>query len=172
MNKILMACVLYSIIVFPVAADEFDFPVKKELDMYRDLKSKEFAVTGQKITPAIKENWSKYFRSFGNDSDKVIYILHDTYSLVSVDTGITEVDFTPKGEVFGDEYIIKIEETIIGKIDGNRIVYLERPSRFQLIYVYDITPDGPKLASEDGFRRYYILEKDVPLLLERIQERN
>jgi hypothetical protein len=147
-----------------------DFPLKEVLEAYRGLKSREFAITGQKVTPAIKENWGKHFITFGDDTDKVIYVLHDNYKLFSVEKWVTEVDYTPKaGAVYGDEYRIQIDETIIGTIIENRIEYSKEPSEFRLSYRYYITPDGPKLASEDGFRQYYILEKDVPLLLERLK---
>ena len=157
-------------VYLPVDTDGNDFPLKKELDAYRELKSREFAITGQNYTPAIKENWSKGYITFVDVSDKVIYVLRDNYDLVEIEKEIDKVVYTQNGDIYGDRYRIDIKETIIGTINENRIEYANEPSEFRILYLYFITPDGPKLASEYKYPQFYILEKDVPLLLESLEK--
>jgi hypothetical protein len=162
--------VLFWIVIFSVIAHEPDFPLKGELDTYRNLKSTEFALTGKKVTPAIDAYWTEYFYSFGDDKDPVVYVLRNEYIIESVVKRIFEaVEYNSKGPVSGDSYIVKIVETVIGTANEGRIMYYTTPTTFENIYVYYVTSKGPKLASEDGFKHYYILETDVPLLLERLK---
>ncbi|MDR2900934.1 MAG: hypothetical protein LBV20_05400 [Treponema sp.] len=168
MRKIyFLVAVLYSVVVVFSFSEEPDFPYKNMLNIYRDLKSREFALTGQKITPAIMAYWEpNLYRYFSNDKDPVIFVLHDDYVMESVKKNFGLVQFN--GAVYGDIYLVRIIETVIGLIQDNQLIY-SYPSTFSSAYQFLSVSQGSKLGMENNFDHYYILEKDVPLLLERLK---
>jgi len=169
LKKFVVVVFLFAVLAIDDARTDDDFPLKKELEAYRNLKSREFAQTGKKITDAVKFTWSPQYRTFGNDDDKTIYVLEDNYNFIFYDRTIGDVDYTLKGVVKGEIIKIRIDEIITGTIVEDRIEYFIEPKNITFIYEYFITPEGLKLGSESPFNRYLILEKDVPLLLERIR---
>jgi hypothetical protein len=74
-----------------------------------------------------------------------------------------------------DCYSIRTEEKIIGAIHNGNIdsfsnTYTNKIGTFENLYRIYITDSGPKVEADYGYTKFYILEHDVPILMENIKE--
>jgi hypothetical protein len=154
--------------------------IKYFLENYRNAKSLAVATTGDKVTKEIREKyWHEVFYVIANDENKTIYILSDDFEINSVKfKQAVDVEYRDRMDTLlktakEDNYDLIITEKIIGTIKDSRVNYII-PSNFlpngyrQMHYNIYITAEGPKVESESTFLFYFILQKDVPLLMDRI----
>jgi hypothetical protein len=173
--------IIYCTVIFSIHSEDVDFPYWETFNEYRDLKSRAVALTGEKITTEMSAYHGdrNLYRTFVNDSDPIIYVLNNDYVIESVEkeVGVVESKMTKKPsrylpfsiiETMGDVFFVKVIETIIGTIQDNVLVYSE-PETVSFMYDFLSTTTGPKVGAESPFNHYYVLEKDVPLLLERLK---
>jgi hypothetical protein len=176
--------------VYPTPLDVLPPEIKNFLDDYRNIKSRRFVTTGHRLvdyySPETDEINKKYFHEMyfgiGEGGDEVIYILSNEYSVLSVDfveneemeyrDGSYKLIKTTKE----DCYSIRTEEKIIGAIhNGNinysiSVTYAKKIATFKNLYHIYITDSGPKVEADYGYIEFYILEHDVPILMENIKE--
>jgi hypothetical protein len=178
--------------IYPI--DVLPPEVKDFLDDYRSLKPKIFMETGvlygvTGTVPNREEISKKYFHGMfyaggGDNYDPAIYVLPNECSILSVKLiKNEEMEYTDRmNKVIKttkeDHYIINTEERIIGVINNGNIDY-SRPQTYvyakngeakKIIYDIYITSDGPKIQSQNSFGLFYVLERDVPILMEKIND--
>jgi hypothetical protein len=130
-----------------------------------------------------------FFALGGDHVDPVIYIVPNEYSILSVkfikNEKMEYTDYVMEGKNWvnkvikttkEDHYIIRTEEKIVGVIYNGKIdhamspayAYYKKDRVSKIRYSIYITSDGPKIESQGSFASNCVLERDVPILLEKI----
>jgi hypothetical protein len=187
---------IYLDYVCPVPLDTLPSNIKDFITEYRNIKSKVFVTTGGRLGDAGRDEnikkeknklWKRYchemFFSPGESDDEVIYILSNNYSILSIDFVKNEEmeyrDWSLSWNLIKttkeDHYIINIEERVIGAIHNGNIdsyatIYARKAKTLEERYDVFITEDGPKVESDSERPRFFILEHDVPILMENIKK--
>jgi hypothetical protein len=177
----------------PVSLDVLPPEVKDFLDDYRrNMMSEIFARTSDvSLNNYSNEQQKKYFHDmFYVDEesiyDPVIYIFSNEYSISSVklvkNEEIEYADYRNNKVVKmmnEDQYIIGTTEKMVGAIYAGNIDYSTSSlyefarnkgtaTEYHYSYSIYITADGPRVESQAKFPQVCVLERDVPLLLEKI----
>ncbi len=139
---------------------------------YRETKSLEYALHGGRWggdSPEVEKYMHKDFYSLANNFESVIYVLNDDFEFEDI-----RIDNDKNFELeYGknNTYDLNEKEIIIGKIIDNKVEYFTPEERWKCnggcLFVLD---KGIPLVYMDGmFDAYYVLEKHVPVLLERLK---
>ena len=139
------------------------------LQNYREIKSIEYALHGDvDLNPEIAKFWHKDFFGWKNNFHPDIYVLKNEFEFdhVEVDTDDYVVSKYGKNVVFD----IKGKEVIIGRIIDNKIERFQKARKPNGGYVFIIEKGVPLLYMDGMLRAYYVLEKDVPVLLDRLKK--
>ena len=139
------------------------------LQQYRETKSLEYALHGDdNINPEVAKYWHKDFLGWMNNFQSIVYVLKNEFEFdhVETDTDVYVVSKYGKNKVFD----VKGKEVTIGKIVDNKIEYFQRPLKENGAYVFVIDKGVPLIYMDGMLQAYYVLEKDVPVLLDRLKK--
>jgi hypothetical protein len=177
--KIICVLMLLLVSAFNGIADIIPDDIRLFFDEYREVKSRVFAKTGKEITEVFSDEVEKYFHGYytllGNGEDKTIYVYPDDYTIESV-----VVDRNAKVEYRDRMYtLLKVEEediyrltiweTIVGTINKEGEFEPYTGTERQGYYIrINRTKEGPKISYDNSFSRFRMLERDVPLFMERL----
>lgn len=196
MRKIffIMQFFIYSGYACPVPLDILPSNIKGFFEDYRNIKSKVFVTSGARLIDgrgdkgkekARKEIWEKYmhemFYGVGESGDEVIYILSNEYSVLSIDfVENEEMKYWDGWDLIKttkeDCYRIIVREKVVGAIHNGNIdnsistIYDGKDGAIEWRCDIYITKDRPKVESDTGYSCFFILEHDVPVLMENIKK--
>jgi hypothetical protein len=152
--------------------------VKEFFEEYRKAVSKAVAETSNMRFYKTFFSYKYYhymsdFRPF-DKMDKTFFIITDDYSVESVTVTLNS-DMKYSNEynkllknAKEDNYYIHIIDNIVGEIKDNKLSYYAKPKTHRCSIDINKTSDGLKVLRDLMYTRYYVLESDVPILMERI----
>lgn|GEM_PF-2145849 len=149
---------------------------------YRGTKSSAWAQSDEKWPASLKQFLYKYFDDpFPQTRRPMEYIIiKNDYEITTIRK--IDDDYLKKvkragyllslnyyREKYGDNsYNIKGKEFFLGKVENGTVVYFKEPKVYICSYEVCIRKNGLEIMTENMHDDYYILEKDVPLLLKRL----
>ncbi len=138
---------------------------------YRETKSLEYALHGGRWgrTPEVEKYKHKDFYSLANNFRSVIYVLNDDFEFEDIRIDNDKHFVSRYGQ--NNTYDLNEKEIIIGKIINNKVEYFTPEERWKCnggcLFVLD--KGIPLVYLDVMFDAYYVLEKHVPILLERLK---
>lgn len=139
------------------------------LQQYREAKSTGYALSGDKWGGnEVKRYWHKDFYTMANDFKPAVYVLSNDYGFQNIEVESNKNYVAEYGK--NNTYVVNGAETVIGQVVDNQIQYFSQPNKVLAPYVFILSKGEPLVYMDGMFRAYYVLEKDVPLLLDRLKK--
>ena len=140
------------------------------LNEYREAKSLDYAMYGKRwgTDELDKKYMHRDIITMANSFKPEIYVLKNEFLLDGVE--IDNADYFVKKYGKNKIYDLHGTETIFAKIEHGKMVNLPPP--FTRTGAYGIATDTgkPQIFLDGMWNAYYVLEKDVPILLKRLKE--
>ena len=149
---------------------------------YREFKSLTWAQSDEKWPSVVgKQFWHRKFDGFRSGDHVMQYIIisndYEITSIKKIDSNYlkdlygeayNELKSHLRGKYENNSYNIEGKEFFLGKIESGKVVYFKEPKVYTGSYDVCIEESELKIIDENMYNDYYILEKDVPILLNRL----
>lgn len=135
------------------------------LNKYREIKSSDYALHGGLWGGSAVEAFRhEEFDAIASNISKNIYILVNEFSADGI---VTDKEYEKLSGV-SKVYKIVGKEIIIGEIDNFQAIYYNQPVIKSTTYLITVETSTPLLLFDFMYNDRYILDKDVPALLDRL----
>ena len=136
------------------------------LQQYREAKSSDYALNGGlwggETVSAFRH---KEFDAIASNIRNRIFVLQNEYESIA----ITQDKKYEKLSGINKVFEIMGNEIIIGEIINNQLIYYKEPDVQRAPFLITLQESKPLLLFDGMYTARYILEKDVPALLERLK---
>jgi len=172
MQKLNSLFLLLIVVVVSMSCTSQELTMKEAyafLKEYREVKSKEQAETGILITSKIESYWVPFYSIFGPPEGKETeyYIYADDFKIISIEKMGVHV-YDEENNKKGRTYFVRIVESFKGKYLSGKID-ASNAEEYTSTFWMAITDKGLKIYGEPNMSGYCILEKDLPILMKRLQ---